>query len=528
MMEVRKIQNSVDLIREYIQSNNVQFDFEFDEINNTVRINGFIFVYQENWKFYMNNFTNGYQKQIFDFFQPVFFVKNILSNINPQYQYFNNLIDIEDSIIKDILIRICFSEDSFKVCFQNIINGGFGVIYGHNDYILKLSPCVRENCLMIPSTFIETLYTRNYKNDDICGSYGSCLISYDFAKKIFCKEDSLQPEDIYQMNECDNKYFILNLMKRYDGDMIDLLNRFSDEKVDYGKELMTFSKTSIRAIKNMHRFGFIHGDIKIENFLFSNSLRGNKYVLSDFGMISKEDSFKKSNGTIGYAPCSKFTGIYLHDYFSLAITIIFAFCDESYLEDTETNTQIKNYIDFIESVTSNEHFDKRVSSSFKDLNDIEIMNLKKLIYFCKIIIYIVFYNSIQNIDELRNTSNYFDDLNSYHELQSLFQEFFKDKQNYKYYKYISSLINENTLLDFIYTQCFNSHFDMLDFVGILQKPSLSDCIHSKIIFQPRNADLSDNKFTEYITRFYNYQINSPENISFYNILQLTNLDFHIY
>ena len=194
-------------------------------------------------------------------------VKNIYDNINEENEDITKTLKylIEE---QDLEINKLFSYVGNSV---KLGKGGFGVVFkwtrGKDEFALKIiTPKDEFNIELTKKEIKYLLLFKGYKN-------------------------MLQIKDAYSNNN--NKNFFLSTEYYENGSLTDNLNKLTYE------EIIKIMYELIIALKNIHKNGVIHRDIKTGNIFLDKK---NKAYIGDFGMADIGDIQMVECGTLFYLP----------------------------------------------------------------------------------------------------------------------------------------------------------------------------------------------------------------------------------
>ena len=145
-------------------------------------------------------------------------------------------------------------------------------------------------------------------------------------------------------------YSDMNYMNIYMKDVlgIDIFNYVTTKGVT-NREKEIIIKKMLICINELHKIGYVHLDIKLENFII---YRGFKIILIDFGcshLISeKEKSLKIEAGTIGYNSPEIYKGLYhkTSDFWNWGICVWVLYINDTPFDFIEPMEDIKNNFKF--------------------------------------------------------------------------------------------------------------------------------------------------------------------------------------
>ena len=210
--------------------------------------------------------------------------KNSTKNQEKNFKKCKNIIvETKERICKNLKDGVNSIEEG-KILFNNnnyfIVNekkkilGSEAFLYGLGDYY-------KNNC-KIGEYFIKIGETENSK-----------IMKYKKMKKKFPKSNNLLFTTYLYYTEIPNKskLYSVELSEKYDCDLLNCLNIKENFDIIENKRLK-ICKNIIDGVFELHKGGFFHCDLKLENVLLKDIKKDLKVVITDFGCATKEKYIK--------------------------------------------------------------------------------------------------------------------------------------------------------------------------------------------------------------------------------------------
>ena len=138
---------------------------------------------------------------------------------------------------------------------------------GLNFRVCKLNGCEPALAVRIPRSIDSKWVAKELERDS---QLYANMVAHENIVSMFCMVST-------------EKYGLVEVMPLYDGDMADYVeaNPYS------AKEICQWLKSVCAGLSWMHKHGWVHGDIKVENILFQSPKHGLKLAITDMGQTKK-------------------------------------------------------------------------------------------------------------------------------------------------------------------------------------------------------------------------------------------------